>query len=414
MPEEVSTAPSPIDQQPTAKAKDKSYQFCPPAHRVAILRLFAKHACQHPLLPDRHGRPRSSHDIRRDAVAEIYWHCHRNNLTEVWAYLWNNWYARDRWSLWARSSHPTCISNHRTTMMVEALWRNLKRLVLRNFNRPRLDLALFALVHGSIPPYRKTLSEFLKPRPGGRPKGLSNMQEAFKKAWRRLETVPIKGTYITDTDKWTCDCGTQKYHAYLLCKHLVQAVGQVPTWWWSRVHRFYTPPFYCVPDGDQWTERLHESDRPCIQTTPAAEGDSDADEVEDLVRGRSTTPTPASEPSSISSSPAKPPPTGRDGLMRTRAGGGAGFELEDETERECDTFIEKLERAVEIFKEQRQYYNQDPRFMRNGMKAFRKGIQLVDEVNYHETRLTIPVTNGSGSSRQRLPTSLIGYKYTQN
>lgn len=153
MPEEVSTAPSPVDQQPTAKAKDKSYQFCPPTHRVAILRLFAKHACQHPLLPDRHGRPRSSHDIRRDAVAEIYWHCHRNNLTEVWAYLWNNWYARDRWSLWARSSHPTCISNHRTTMMVEALWRNLKRLVLRNFNRPRLDLALFALVHGSIPPY---------------------------------------------------------------------------------------------------------------------------------------------------------------------------------------------------------------------------------------------------------------------
>lgn len=106
----------------------------------------------------RHGKPRTSHDIRRDAVAEIYWHCHRNNLTEVWAYLWNNWYARDRWSLWARScAHSTCISNHRTTMMGEALWRNLKRLILHNFNRPRLNLALFALVRPSIPRIAKHL-----------------------------------------------------------------------------------------------------------------------------------------------------------------------------------------------------------------------------------------------------------------
>lgn len=163
----------------------------------------------------RHGKPRTSHDIRRDAVAEIYWHCHRNNLTEVWAYLWNNWYARDRWSLWARScAHSTCISNHRTTMMGEALWRNLKRLILHNFNRPRLKLALFALVRPSIPPYRKTLAEFLQSRSGGHPQGLSNMQEALKKAWRRLQTIPIKGEYLTNISKWTCDCGTQKYHAY--------------------------------------------------------------------------------------------------------------------------------------------------------------------------------------------------------
>jgi hypothetical protein len=213
------------------RSNDKTYQFCPPAHRLPILRLFAKHISQHPLLSERHGVSRTSHDIRQDAVTEIYYHCYRNNLTEVWAYMWNNWYARDWWSLWTQSLHPTCISNHRTTMMVEALWHNLKRLVLHNYNCPPVDLTVYALMRGSIPPYRITLSQFLQERGGGRPKGLSNMQEGFKKAWLCLQSVPIKGLYTTDIARWTCDCGAQKYHANLLCKHLVQAVDNIPSSW---------------------------------------------------------------------------------------------------------------------------------------------------------------------------------------
>ena len=221
--EENVTATQAPSTQPRRKAKEQGLPILFPDSCLPILWLFAKHASQHPLLPERHGRPHSCHDICRDAVAEMYWHCERNNLTEVWAYLWINWYSRDRWHLWTLSMHPTCIANHRTTMMVEALWRNLKRLVLRNFNRPRLDLPLFALVRGSIPPYRNTLSQFFQPRSGGRPKGPSNMQEPFKKAWRRLQTITIKRKYITDTDRWACDCGAQKYH-------LAQAIGDVPQW----------------------------------------------------------------------------------------------------------------------------------------------------------------------------------------
>ncbi|KAI0682131.1 hypothetical protein BC835DRAFT_1424816 [Cytidiella melzeri] len=287
-------------------------------------------------------------------------------------------------------------------MMVEALWRNLKRLVLHNYSPPPVDLAVYALVHGSIPPYRITLSRFLHARSGGRPKGLSNMQEAFKKSWQRLQTVPIKGTYITDVTQWKCDCGSQKYHAHLLCKHLVQAVGDVPPSWWSRVHRFYTAPFYAAPRDGQLYERPLESDRPC--TSIAIEIDnSDDDEVEDLVLDEDSC-SRSSEP--INSLPAKPPPTGRDSLMRTRAGGGAGFELDDEDEREIDELINKLERAVVILKEQRPHYSQDPRFLRNAMKVFRPGLKLVDKVTHHEARRTMPVTNGSASSRRSLPASL--------
>lgn len=298
------------DPEPTAandrsgpKSKDKTYQFCPPIHRLPILRLFAKHASQHSLLPERHGVPRTEHDIRRDAVTELYFHCHRNNLPEVWAYMWNNWYALDRWHLWVRSAHTGCISNHRTMMMVEALWRNLKRLVLHNYNRPPVDLAVYALVRGSIPPYRITLSRFLQVRAGGRPHGLSNMQESFKKAWQRLQTVPIKGSYVTNTSDWTCNCGSQKYHAHLLCKHLVQAVGDIPPRWWSRVHRFYTRPFYSVPVDGELTERSPHSDRPCkarldkVITVNDSDSDSDTDAVEDMMQTRSSSPD--SEPVSV-------------------------------------------------------------------------------------------------------------------
>lgn len=164
------------------KSKNKDYLFCPAPHRLSILRLFAKHASLHPLLPERHGEKRTAKLIRRDAVTEMYRHCKMNNLCEVWAYLWNSWYAPAKWRLWARSAHEASIPVHRTTMVVEALWRNLKRLVLRMYNRPPLDLATYALITQSIPPYRITLKNLLYDRGGGRPNTLTHMQVVFKRS----------------------------------------------------------------------------------------------------------------------------------------------------------------------------------------------------------------------------------------
>ncbi|KAH9893349.1 hypothetical protein C8Q73DRAFT_648362, partial [Cubamyces lactineus] len=135
------------------RAQSPDYQFCPPAHRLPILRLFAKHASQHSLLPERHGKQRSTEDIYRDAVEEMYRHCKLNNLCEVWAYLWNSWYSRPRWKLWARSAYAASIPRKQTTMVVEALWRGIKCLVLHMYNRPRIDLALYAIVTRALPPY---------------------------------------------------------------------------------------------------------------------------------------------------------------------------------------------------------------------------------------------------------------------
>ncbi len=167
------------------------------------------------------------------------------------------------------------------------------------------------IITKSIPPYRFTLRNLLFDRGGGRQNTLSNAQIAFKSAWTRLSAAPINGKYNTRLAQWTCDCGSQKYHANLLCKHLVQAAGTMKTTWWNTVIRHHKPPFYIVPiEGVMADPPEDDSERPWLD-------DSDA-EVDEMLDSATT---------SIQSSPSKAPPTGRDGLMRTRAGNGAGFEV---------------------------------------------------------------------------------------
>ncbi|KAJ7916046.1 hypothetical protein B0H13DRAFT_2451203 [Mycena leptocephala] len=50
----------------------------------------------------------------------MYKFCVENGLWEVWAYLWENWYRRSRWELWAHSVHPE-IPVLKTTMILERL-----------------------------------------------------------------------------------------------------------------------------------------------------------------------------------------------------------------------------------------------------------------------------------------------------
>lgn len=44
--------------------------------------------------------------------------------------------------------------------------------------------------------------------------------------------------------QWTCDCGRQKYSAYCICKHLVQAVPKLSAKFWIQISRRRTIPIY--------------------------------------------------------------------------------------------------------------------------------------------------------------------------
>ena len=230
------------------KHKKLAYEFCPLHHRPSILWLLAKHFCQHPLLPECHGQPRTSEQIHRDSVYEMYLHCKNNRLCEVWAYLWTNWYTPDKWRLWVRSAYPRAIPWKRTTMVVEAMWRNFKRLVLYLYNCPRVDFATYALVTQALPAYRNKLVRILDDPCKGRAATLNGEQIPIKKAWLTLHSRESRGEYDTDILRWTCSCGAQKYHSYLLCKHLVKKVRVPDPNWWATIVRHHIPPFYDIRD----------------------------------------------------------------------------------------------------------------------------------------------------------------------
>ncbi|KAI9456758.1 hypothetical protein F5148DRAFT_984305, partial [Russula earlei] len=49
----------------------------------------------------------------------IYDFCATHELAEVWAYLWENWYWKGCWELWACSAHDL-IPILKTTMILES------------------------------------------------------------------------------------------------------------------------------------------------------------------------------------------------------------------------------------------------------------------------------------------------------
>ncbi|KAH9846520.1 hypothetical protein C2E23DRAFT_709350, partial [Lenzites betulinus] len=233
----------------------------------------------------------------------------------------------------------------------------------------------------AIPPYRITLGEILTHSRSSRAAQCSNAQRALKRAWERLLKVPLHGAYITDIMRWTCDCGSQKYHANLLCKHLVQAVGALHADWWPTAVCYHIQPFYTVPidrkiapppetmRDHSWTERMRSKRsaiivRPTRYRTPSNADDSDPDvDIPGMDRRQGSSP--------ILSSPDKAPHTGRDGIPRTRTEDGSEYELEDEADLDSDAIECALQEAVAIITEQAK--NPEPRFLRSAIRCSLRG-----------------------------------------
>ena len=91
--------------------------FCPMELWDNVIEMMERHFCVHPLIP-RYSAP-SAEGIKDWAVKQIYELCFQNNLPNLWAYLWENWYWRGRWELWARSGNPDEIPCLKMTMLVE-------------------------------------------------------------------------------------------------------------------------------------------------------------------------------------------------------------------------------------------------------------------------------------------------------
>lgn len=227
------------------KSKDPNYVFCPAPHRPKVLQLFTEHYCRHPIFLSRHdGLPHTAAQIREKAVQEMYLHCKRNSLAEVWAYMWTNWYAPKKWVLWARSSSAH-LSRLRTTMTVENHWKQLKHHYLHFQTRPRLDHAIFIICTRLIPDFMLRAETLEDAHRLGRPRGLTTFQKTFKASWRRKAAAQVSGReYKTDVLRWQCSCGAQELDAHHICKHLVQAVPTPEPKFFTEVVRRRTVPLY--------------------------------------------------------------------------------------------------------------------------------------------------------------------------
>ncbi|KAJ7728356.1 hypothetical protein B0H16DRAFT_1470528 [Mycena metata] len=246
--------------------------FCPADLRESIIMSMERHLNAHPLIPGYcHPSPAS---IREWAVRQMYNYCYNNDLPEVWVYLWENWYKRGRWELWACAEHPE-IPRLETTMMVESqdvllplstLYhcsnqinyssRRIKRNFLHHFHKPRLDLLVWILVVKLAPRYYRRLDIIMADR--GRYRELPSWRKDFKSEWKRCReapiTLPLNEKYRPDPYRWS---------RFLLCKHLVQAVHPVDPIFFLEVTRNRTTPFWSHP-----TLRPLESTPPPLGTTP--------------------------------------------------------------------------------------------------------------------------------------------------
>jgi hypothetical protein len=91
--------------------------FCPLLYREPIINMMERHYCAHPSIPG--SSPPDATLIKKWAVQRMYDFCVRHELPEVWVYLWENWYRKGRWELWARCAHKL-IPVLKTTMIVES------------------------------------------------------------------------------------------------------------------------------------------------------------------------------------------------------------------------------------------------------------------------------------------------------
>ncbi|KAF7305110.1 SWIM-type domain-containing protein [Mycena kentingensis (nom. inval.)] len=222
--------------------------FCEPDLQPEILRMMKAHSHMHALIPGRsHPSPEG---IRYLAVKETYDFCVAHDLREAWAYLWGNWYRKERWNLWARAAHPT-IPRLRTTMICESHWRKLKHEYLHEYYSPRLDLLVWVIITKLCAPYYKKLTLFTVPTGRSRVSELASWRETFRSLWRQLEKRDISDrvddVYRPDAERWVCTCPSYATSRFLVCKHLVQLVQRVPTKFFREVQRRRTIPFWQHP-----------------------------------------------------------------------------------------------------------------------------------------------------------------------
>lgn len=185
-------------------------------------------------------------NIHQNCAKQIYQYCVNNRLRDAWPYLYRNWYTHEKWILWSRSA-TLFIPNGKSTMMIEAHWKVLKRKHLINNNRPRLDFLTYIILEKNCTFLLQTYEQKVLQR-----RDFFQWERDFVVTWNKMYRMQGKliitttkiislltydisiiiiyqvsdSDYATDVNRWVCGCPTFYTNRFLLCKHLIQESGR--------------------------------------------------------------------------------------------------------------------------------------------------------------------------------------------
>jgi hypothetical protein len=216
-----------------------------------FLNLVEQVGSAHELLPGYVDADRRA--IREWGVRKIYNFCIKWELPHLWAYMWENWLRPGRWELWARSVHDL-IPIVRTTMIMEAHWRKLKRDFLHHFSNPRVDFLVFVIINKMVPEYYRRLDFILNPptRHAYVPSWRKNFKPYFKMLGER--EIPdqdrVDDRYKPNPYLGICTCPAFASGRWLFCKHLQREYKEIhrTSHLWHEIERHRTVPFFTHPD----------------------------------------------------------------------------------------------------------------------------------------------------------------------
>ena len=213
-----------------ALKRKEGYQFTNEFYMTLQTRI-TEHYCMHPIFPP--GIPLPL--LRLRAISEIQALLSRSEDNCMLNYLMENWYNEENFYLWGYRDVQNGIPSTRTTMLVEAHWRVLKRRFLISYSYPRMDFVTHVINTQMIPKYIEDYRLYIN----GLKKG--DWWKQFSKAWKDLSSSATNNNYNTSLEEWWCSCPSFRTKNFQLCKHLCR-LRQLPLY--REVIRSRFPPFY--------------------------------------------------------------------------------------------------------------------------------------------------------------------------
>ena len=139
-----------LQEKMTTAGKRKRVCVAEKEIRKDLVELFLQHLRWHPTtrlgLSAEEASKFDIKDVWMHQTAEMHEACKANRESWAWEYLFTNWYAPNKWTIWARAvgkQVPIINSN----APVKSIWSVIKKKYRRKLGRPKLEVLVDVLMN---------------------------------------------------------------------------------------------------------------------------------------------------------------------------------------------------------------------------------------------------------------------------